>query len=128
MTGKSTIEPFDDRAQTLFHRALEAEPEEREACLAEWCGENHELLREVRSLVDAFLQSETASASTPGAQADPWIGRQLGNYRLERLLGSGGMGAVYLASRTDGEFQMKVAVKVLGSRFVSSVLHERILV
>jgi serine/threonine protein kinase len=36
-----------------------------------------------------------------------------GPYRLIRLLGSGGMGAVYLAERSDGEIQQKVAVKLL---------------
>ncbi len=36
-----------------------------------------------------------------------------GPYRLVRLLGSGGMGSVYLAERSDGEIQQKVAVKVL---------------
>ncbi|WP_321472284.1 serine/threonine-protein kinase [uncultured Paludibaculum sp.] len=36
-----------------------------------------------------------------------------GPYRLIRLLGSGGMGAVYLAERTDGEIQQSVAIKLL---------------
>ena len=36
-----------------------------------------------------------------------------GPYRLVRLLGSGGMGAVYLGERTDGEIQQQVAVKLL---------------
>ena len=36
-----------------------------------------------------------------------------GPYRLVRLLGSGGMGAVYLAERADGEIQQRVAVKLL---------------
>jgi tetratricopeptide (TPR) repeat protein/predicted Ser/Thr protein kinase len=37
-----------------------------------------------------------------------------GPYRRVRLLGSGGMGTVYLAERRDGEIQQKVAVKLLG--------------
>jgi tetratricopeptide (TPR) repeat protein/predicted Ser/Thr protein kinase len=111
-------------AETLFHRALDVSPEDREARLAEWCGADEELLREVRSLVDAFEAAE--AAGPPERPADRWIGRELGRYRLERLLGAGGMGAVYLASRTDGAFRMNVAIKVLGSR-VAPVLHERIL-
>ena len=38
-------------------------------------------------------------------------GRRVGAWQLERLLGQGGMGAVYLASRADGEFTKQVAIK-----------------
>ncbi len=41
---------------------------------------------------------------------------QCGPYRLVRLLGSGGMGSVYLAERSDGEIEQKVAVKLLHAR------------
>jgi tetratricopeptide (TPR) repeat protein len=41
------------------------------------------------------------------------VGRLLGAYRVGRLLGSGGMGAVYLAERHDGAFSREVAIKVL---------------
>lgn len=44
---------------------------------------------------------------------DAMIGRQIGVYRLERELGRGGMGAVYLADRVDGEFNQTVAVKLI---------------
>ena len=51
-------------------------------------------------------------AELPHALGD-LSGRTLGAYRLTRLLGSGGMGAVYLAERSDGAFSKQVAVKVL---------------
>ncbi len=41
------------------------------------------------------------------------IGKRIGAYRVEKLIGEGGMGAVYLAERADGEFQQKVALKVM---------------
>jgi len=44
---------------------------------------------------------------------DSMIGRQIGVYRLEREIGRGGMGAVYLAERVDGEFNQTVAVKLI---------------
>jgi serine/threonine-protein kinase len=42
-------------------------------------------------------------------------GRQIGPYRVLRELGRGGMGAVYLAERIDGEFRRQVALKILKS-------------
>lgn len=41
------------------------------------------------------------------------VGEVLGSWRLDRHIGAGGMGDVYLASRVDGVVQMKAAVKVL---------------
>jgi tetratricopeptide (TPR) repeat protein len=52
-------------------------------------------------------------------------GDVLGPYRIERELGRGGMGVVYLASRADGAFQKRVAIKLLrrsGARVDDSFL------
>ncbi len=46
------------------------------------------------------------------APLDRWIGRQLGPYRIVRELGHGGMGAVFLGERCDGQFEQRVALKV----------------
>ncbi|MFN7934481.1 MAG: serine/threonine-protein kinase [Bryobacteraceae bacterium] len=43
----------------------------------------------------------------------PGIPEQCGPYKLIRTIGTGGMGAVYLAERTDGEIRQQVAVKLL---------------
>jgi tetratricopeptide (TPR) repeat protein len=42
------------------------------------------------------------------------IGRRIGAYRVTRVLGEGGMGAVYGAERADGAFEKQVAIKLLG--------------
>ncbi len=52
-------------------------------------------------LIDAHARLE------PGTRLGPW--------KIERLLGEGGMGRVYLGERADGAFQMQVAIKVLRS-------------
>jgi eukaryotic-like serine/threonine-protein kinase len=46
---------------------------------------------------------------------DPLIGRQLGNYRIERLIGRGGMASVYYA--TDVRLNRPAAVKVIDAHF-----------
>ena len=51
-------------------------------------------------------------------EPDPLIGKTVGNYRIIKCLGKGGMGAVYHAEHP--EIESKVAIKVLLPRFVSS--------
>src|SRR5262249_11062833 len=50
-----------------------------------------------------------------------------GPYRLVRLLGSGGMGDVYLAERADGEIRQQVAIKLLRPRADRPAWRERFL-
>lgn len=40
-------------------------------------------------------------------------GMVVGNYRIVKEIGRGGMGAVYLAERSDGVYEQRVALKVL---------------
>jgi serine/threonine protein kinase len=44
---------------------------------------------------------------------DPWLGRVLGVFRLEQMLGRGGMGVVYLGCRISGGFTQNVAIKLI---------------
>ncbi len=44
---------------------------------------------------------------------DSMLGRRVGVYELRREIGRGGMGAVYLAERVDGEFRQTVAIKLI---------------
>ncbi|MFN2513613.1 MAG: hypothetical protein ABR568_19610, partial [Pyrinomonadaceae bacterium] len=41
------------------------------------------------------------------------IGKRLGSYRIEREIGRGGMGSVYLAVRADDEYKKRVAIKLI---------------
>src|SRR5215510_4698528 len=43
------------------------------------------------------------------------LGRHLGPYRIKREIGRGGMGTVYEAWRADGEFQHRVAIKLINA-------------
>ena len=53
------------------------------------------------------------------------IGQKIGIYEIVSELGYGGMGAVYLAERTDGKFKQKVALKLLKREMNTSALRQR---
>jgi serine/threonine protein kinase/Tfp pilus assembly protein PilF len=60
---------------------------------------------------DDLFDSE---AFTPDGE-ESMLGRHVGPYRIDREIGRGGMGTVYEARRADGEFQHRVAVKLIKS-------------
>ena len=53
-------------------------------------------------------------------------GHQVGPWRLERLLGEGGMGSVWLAERADDVMRRTAALKLPRSEWVDHGLSERI--
>ncbi|MBS0433380.1 MAG: protein kinase [Proteobacteria bacterium] len=109
-------------ALALFDAALDLATPEREAWLAQHCTGNEAL----RDRVLALLRSDAASGLLgveTGPAAEPPA--QIGPYRLEELIGSGGMGSVYKASRNDGLFEQTVAIKFvrpLGGRIAVEAL------
>ena len=92
-----------------------------------------QLWREVQALLAAdaqipatgFLRTPLPSSLAAGPHADH-SGQEIGPYRLLRLLGSGGMGSVYLAERAD--VQKSVALKLLHGAFSSTDTSRRFLV
>jgi serine/threonine protein kinase/tetratricopeptide (TPR) repeat protein len=104
----------------LFHSAVERAPEERAAFLNEACRGDESLCREVKSLLAShertknFIESpafETAPELLIGDGAGELIGELIGHYLIERLIGVGGMGEVYLAR--DVQLGRKAALKLL---------------
>jgi tetratricopeptide (TPR) repeat protein len=77
---------------------------------------------QVAAAVKRWLDAVHASSdflSTPAhprsddCVPDTAVGVRLGAWRLTRLIGRGGMGDVYEAVRADGEFEQRVAIKLL---------------
>lgn len=110
-----------DEVRLLFHELAELSPDERQRALA-----HRQIKPEVRAEVESLLRNDSSEAQgftacIAGAagellQSAPGPGPGFcGPYRLVRLLGRGGMGAVYLGERDDGEIQQKVAVKLLSA-------------
>jgi serine/threonine protein kinase len=113
--------------ESTFHRALVLPPEQREAFLHEASGENLELLRQLQSLLAAHLLEQQASEryQQAGSQQTIPLQRRLGPYEVESLLGRGGMGAVYLAHRADGQYEKKVAIKIVDLPLATEVFFDR---
>ncbi|HYY57819.1 MAG TPA: serine/threonine-protein kinase, partial [Pyrinomonadaceae bacterium] len=114
------------QVEEIFQTALDLAPDERLRYVTAACTGDAELRQEVEALLtqyesagdflDAPLQERSglqALAALMDTDADPMVGRHIGAYRIEREIGRGGMGAVYLATRADNAFQRRVAIKVI---------------
>ncbi|MEO1366435.1 MAG: serine/threonine-protein kinase, partial [Acidobacteriota bacterium] len=59
----------------------------------------------------------TSGGAPPPAAGDGDLPTWIGGYRVLERLGTGGMGAVYLAERRDEDFERRVAIKVMRAGF-----------
>ena len=118
----ATLEMTPERwrqVQWLFDAVLSRDPTERPKFLEQATADDPELRSEVRSLIDSLQAAsrfidEPAIDLHPSTEAEALaVGTRVGAYRLVRLLGSGGVGRVYLAARADQAFEKQVALKVI---------------
>lgn len=113
------------RIQEIFHAALERDPRERAAFLDLACEGDAALRGEVASLLagheraPAFFNTSAPIADPSLAEAGPApalaAGRRVGPYVVEREIGRGGMGIIYLA--LDTRLGREVALKTLPAAF-----------
>ena len=110
----------------LFDAVLEIPNERRAAFLSEKCRGDDDLEREISSLLkaqkeaDAFMERSAMNVlakelAQNGRKESSLVGREFGTYKIEKQIGAGGMGEVYLA--TDEKLNRKVAVKILPDEF-----------
>jgi non-specific serine/threonine protein kinase/serine/threonine-protein kinase len=102
----------------LFEQAIALPAADREPFLERHCADDR-LRAQVRALLAAHERADDGflarSASELAAAAIGRPGRRIGAYRIVREIGRGGMGAVYLATRADDEFNKEVAIKIVAA-------------
>jgi serine/threonine-protein kinase len=113
------------KIEAAFEEALEAPLSERAAILQRTCGNDDFVRKEVESLLaaheaaggflnttaESFALPYLATAAIPGSTDSP--GSMIGRYLLVEEIGHGGMGTVWLAERADGQFEQRVALKLV---------------
>jgi serine/threonine protein kinase/Tol biopolymer transport system component len=118
------------QVEELYDAAVELPVAERERFVREACAGDEDLRRELLSLLEAEqkagdfmeapaldLAAQVVARERSSTQQPSFINRELGPYKIEKLLGAGGMGEVYLAH--DAKLKRQVALKILPPQFVS---------
>lgn len=111
------------QVESIFAQALTAAPSERESILTQACDADADLRREVEKLLTAHdnagaFMNQPATGQFEALRdaindSDRSVGRRFGAYETIERIGAGGMGAVYLARRSDDQFDKRVAIKVI---------------
>lgn len=120
---------FWQKIEEIFPLVADLPAPEREKRLRELCAGDENLRREISDLLAADEKAANfceAPAVMPSSLSGAFFrfksekpktleleGQAFGAYRVVRKIGSGGMGAIYLAVRADGEFDKEVAVKLV---------------
>jgi len=115
----------DRLAMRILRDALDAEPDRRDAFVAERCGDDLTLRARVESLLreaDSLDAAPPDPAAPPADasvddRADALIGTRLGPFVVSARIGRGGMGVVYRGERENADFAQTVAIKLIRRGF-----------
>jgi tetratricopeptide (TPR) repeat protein len=117
------------RIEAIFNEALALPEGDRQSLIEARCHGDAAMTAEVRSLLKACAEEEVlASARLSQANLDAYAGnekKRVGAYEIDRIIGRGGMGAVYVAHRVDGNFEQQVAIKLIDLPLATELFRER---
>jgi tetratricopeptide (TPR) repeat protein/predicted Ser/Thr protein kinase len=115
--------------ESIFNEALGLPEGDRPALIEARCGGDGALREEVYSLLKACEEEELLAAARlwqSSTEARTGLDRKrVGAYEIDELIGRGGMGAVYLAHRADGNFEQQVAIKLIDLPLATDLFRER---
>lgn len=116
------------QVEAIFQEAIDTPEEVRELLIEARAQGDAQLVLEVRLLLRACREEEEAERCGRlriAKEPDPVLRKRFGPYELDKLIGRGGMGAVYLAHRADGQFKQEVAIKFIDLPLPTAVFRER---
>jgi serine/threonine protein kinase len=105
------------RIAPLLDEALELPADERASFVEQVRAREPDIARQLTALLARDDEAERTGFLEPPAVGG-LVGLELGGWTLERPLGHGGMGSVWLARRSDGQFDGRAAVKLLNLTLV----------
>lgn len=122
-----------EELKTLFLKASDLDSGARSQFIESVKARNAELANQLKQLLLHDTPTDHQLSEAVNAMASDLvvdqnhsrIGQSLGPYQLIEKIGQGGMGAVYLAERSDGEFEHQVAIKLIGTHAFSPDMIER---
>ncbi len=103
------------RVKQILNQLLDHDPAERAAILNTECGDDTELRREVESLLSFSGKTARLDEALERAVVELDAPARAGEWRIADLLGTGGMGAVYLGLRDDDRLPSRAAIKIIQS-------------
>lgn len=116
----------------IFHEAIALPKSERNEFIKKECGDDLDLKNEIENLIESAEGESDFLKDNAIGRVENYVsfiedlkGKKIGQYKLIKEIGRGGMGAVFLAERADKEFEQKVALKIVHNQFANKDLLKR---
>jgi serine/threonine protein kinase len=124
-----------ERVCEILEKTLSLHGQDRELYLAEACSNDLDIRLEVESLLTSHEKAGSQFLNSGPLSTDAlWekiraarvrVGQRIGPYLVLEEIGRGGMGEVYAAVRADGQYEKRVALKLVRGGYDTQSMIER---